>query len=312
MATVLSHYLDTVRDNLRLGLSDEREVINELETHIEDRLQELREAGLSEEEAADRCVDLLGSAKLLARQIYEAHSQYTWRQTLLASMPHLLFGLLFALNWWQSIGWLLVALVLIISTVVYGWCRGKPTWLFPWLGYSLLPVVIAGLFLLFLPKGWSWLVILLYIPLALWLVYSVYLQTIKIDGLYSSLMLLPVPTIIGWLLVMEPAGKFPEYKVEQVNNFAPLIGLSFLALALAVVMFMRVRRRWLKVAVLFVSGLLTLVMVAYYADGKLGLVTFLVLILLMLGLFITPALLERKVGHLGRNKQLSLFDEVLK
>lgn len=312
MATVLSHYLDTVRDNLRLGLSDEREVINELETHIEDRLQELKEAGLSEEEAADRCVDLLGSAKLLARQIYEAHSQYTWRQTLLASMPHLLFGLLFALNWWQSIGWLLVALVLIISTVVYGWCRGKPTWLFPWLGYSLLPVVIAGLFLLFLPKGWSWLVILLYIPLALWLVYSVYLQTIKRDWLYSSLMLLPVPTIIGWLLVLEPAGKFPEYNVEQVNDFAPLIGLSFLALALAVVMFMRVRRRWLKVAVLFVSGLLTLVMVAYYADGKLGLVTFLVLILLMLGLFITPALLERKVGRLGRNKQRLLFDEVLK
>ncbi len=303
MATVLSHYLDTVRANLRLGLSDESEVINELATHMEDRLQELREAGLSEEEAADRCVDLLGSAKLLARQIYEAHSQYTWKQTLLASMPHLLFGLLFALNWWQSIGWLLVALVLIISTVVYGWCRGKPAWLFSWLGYSLLPVVIAGLFLLFLPKGWSWLTILIYIPLALWLVYSVYLQTIKRDWLYSSLMLLPVPTIIGWLLVMEPAGKFPEYNVERVNDFAPWIGLSFLALALAVAMFMRVRRRWLKVAVLFVSGLLTLVMVTYYADGRLGLVTFLVLILLMLGLFVTPALLERKVGRLGRNKQ---------
>ena len=303
MATVLSHYLDTVRANLRLGLSDESEVINELATHMEDRLQELREVGLSEEEAANRCVDLLGSAKLLSRQIYEAHSQYTWRQTLLASMPHLLFGLLFALNWWQSIGWLLVALVLIVSTVVYGWCRGKPAWLFPWLGYSLLPVVIAGLFLLFLPKGWSWLTILIYIPLALWLVYSVYLQTIKRDWLYSSLMLLPVPTIIGWLLVMEPAGKFPEYNVERVNDFAPWIGLSFLALALAVAMFMRVRRRWLKVAVLFVSGLLTLVMVTYYADGRLGLVTFLVLILLMLGLFVTPALLERKVGRLGRNKQ---------
>ncbi|MEE8618930.1 MAG: hypothetical protein V3S84_02255, partial [Dehalococcoidales bacterium] len=251
------------------------------------------------EEAADRCVDLLGSAKLLARQIYEAHSQYTWRQTLLASMPHLLFGLLFALNWWQSIGWLLVVLVLIVSTVVYGWCRGKPTWFFPWVGYSLLPVVIAGLFLLFLPKGWSWLAILLYIPLALWLIYSVYVQTIKRDWLYSSLMLLPVPTIIGWLLAMSPAGKFPEYNVEQVNDFAPWIGLSFLALALAVAMFMRVRRRWLKVAVLFISGLITFTMVAYYTDGKLNLFTFLVLIILMLGLFVTPALLGRKVGHRG-------------
>jgi len=300
MVTVVSHYLDTVRDNLRLDLSDEREVIHELETHIEDRLEELKETGLSEEEAANRCVALLGSAKLLARQIYEAHSQYTWKQTLLASMPHLLFGLLFALNWWQSVGWLLVALGLIVSTVVYGWCRGKPTWLFPWLGYSLLPVVIAGLFLLFLPKVWSWVVILLYIPLALWLAYSVYVQTIKRDWLYSSLMLLPVPTIIGWLLAVQPTGKFPEYNVERVYDFAPLIGLSFLAFGLAVAMFMRLRRRWLKVAVLFISGVLTLIMVAYYTDGRLSLVAFLVLILLMLGLFVTPALLERKVGRHGQ------------
>ena len=112
-------------------------------------------------------------------------------------------------------------------------------------------------------------------------------------------MLLPMPIIIGWLLVMEPTGKFPEYNVERINDFAPWIGLSFLALALAVAMFMRLRRRWLKVAVLFTSGLITLAMVAYYADGKLGLVTFLVLICLMLGLFVTPALLERKVGHRG-------------
>jgi len=90
VTTALNHYLDSVRGNLRLDLSAEREVINELETHIEDKLQELRETGLSKEEAANTCVKLLGSAKLVAHQIYEAHSQGTWRQTLLASMPHLL------------------------------------------------------------------------------------------------------------------------------------------------------------------------------------------------------------------------------
>jgi hypothetical protein len=299
MATTLIHYLDSVKANLRLDLSKEREVINELETHIEDRLQELKEAGLSEEEAANRCVALLGSAKLVARQIYEAHSQCTWRQALLASIPHLLFGLLFVLNWWQSIGWLLVTLVLIVSTVVYGWCHSKPTWLFPWLGYSLLPVVVAGLLLLWLPEGWSWLAILIYVPLAVWLLYRVYVQTIKRDWLYSALMLLPVPTIIGWYLAVEPESKFPEYSVQRVYDFAPWIGLSFLALALAVAMTLRLRRRWLKVAALFISGLLTLIMVAYYTDGRLSLATFLALILLMSGLFITPALLERKVRGRG-------------
>ncbi len=297
MATVLNHYLDSVRDNLRLDLSSEREVINELQTHIEDRLQELRQAGLSEEEAATTCVKLLGSAKLVARQIYEAHSQGTWRQALLASLPHLLFALLFALNWWQGIGWLLGTLILVFSIAVYGWWRGKPAWLFPWLGYCLLPVMVAGLLLLYLPQGWSWVAILLYIPLALWLLYSVTVQTIKRDWLYSSLMLLPVPIIIGWFLAVEPVDEFPQYWLERIQRFAPWIGLSFLALAVTVATFIRLRQRWLKASVLVISGLITLTMVGYYAEGRLSLPAFLVLIVVMLNLLLSPALVERRLRH---------------
>jgi len=297
VVTELNHYLDSVRDNLRLDLSAESEVVNELETHIDDRLQELRQAGLSEEEAANTCVKLLGSAKLVARQIYEAHSQGNWRQALLASMPHLLFGLLFALNWWQGISWLLVLLVLVLSMAVYGWWHGKPAWLFPWLGYSLLPVVVAGLLLLCLPKGWSWVAIVIYIPLALWLLYRVTVQTIKRDWLYSSLMLFPIPIILGWFIAVRLEGRFPEFSVERLHDLAPWIGLSFLALAVTAATFIRLRRRWLKVAVLFISGLLTLIMAACYAEGRLGLSTLLVLILLMLSVFLTPALLERKIRY---------------
>jgi len=297
MTTDLSHYLDCIRDNLRLGLSAEREVIGELETHIEDRLQELKETGLSEEEAANTCLGLLGSAKLVARQIYEAHSQGSWRQALLASMPHLLFGLLFALNWWQGIGWLLAMLTIVLATAIYGWWHGKPTWLFPWLGYSLLPVVGAGLLLLYLSKGWSWLAIFVYIPLALWFLYSVIVQTIKRDWLHSSLMLFPVPVIIGWFLAVELGGKFPELSMQRLNDFAPWIGLSFLALAASVAIFIRLRQRWAKVAILVISGLSTLTMVAYYAEGSLNWPVFLILILVMFGLFLTPALVDRKIRH---------------
>jgi len=297
MVTVLSHYLDSIRDNLRLDLSTEREVISELETHIEDRLEELKDNGLSEEEAADTCVGLLGSAKLVARQMYEAHSQGSWRQALLASAPHLLFGLLFALNWWQGIGWLLVMLALVLAAAIYGWWHGKPTWLFPWLGYSLLPVVGAGLLLLYLPKGWSWLAILVYIPLALWFIFSIVVQTIKRDWLQSSLMLFPVPIIIGWFLAVGLEGKFPEFSAQRLQDLAPWIGLSFLALAASVVVFIRLRQRWLKVAILVVTGLLTLAMVAYHAEGSLNWLAFLILILVMLGLFLSPALVERKVRY---------------
>lgn len=299
MVAALSHYLDSVRENLRLDRSIEREVIQELETHIEDELQELKEAGLSEEEAADACLTLMGSAKTVARQIYESHSQGSWTQALFAAMPHLLFGLLFALSWWRGIGWLLAMLVLVLSVAVYGWWRGKPAWLFPWLGYSLLPVVFAGLLLLYLPEGWAWVAILIYIPMALWLVYSITAKSIKKDWLYSSLMLLPLPIIVGWFLAVEPVDRVPKYWLQSLQDFAPWIGLSFLALGVAVATFIRLRKRWLRISVLVMSGLITLTMIAYYTEGRLSIFALLILSIVMLILLLSPALVERRLKHTG-------------
>jgi hypothetical protein len=299
LATALSHYLDMVRENLKLDRSTEQEVIQELETHIEDELQELKESGLSDEEAADACMTLMGSAKTLARQIYESHSQGSWNQALFAAMPHLLFGLLFALNWWQGIIGLLAMLVAVLGTVVYGWWRGKPSWLFSWLSYSLLPVVFAGLLLLYLPQGWSWLAILIYIPMALWLVCAFTLKKIKRDWLYSSLMLLPLPIIIGWFLAVEPVDRTPAYWLQRLQDFAPWIGLTFLSLGVAVTTFIRLRKRWLRISVLVITGLITLTMIAYYAGGRISIPAFLALIVVMLILLLSPALVERTLKHSG-------------
>ncbi|TES84233.1 MAG: hypothetical protein E3J92_01815 [Dehalococcoidia bacterium] len=299
MVTALSHYLDSVRENLKLDSSTEQEVIQELAAHIEDEVQELKDSGLSEEEAANTCLTLMGSAKTLARQIYESHSQGSWTQALFAAMPHLLFGLLFALSWWQGIIGLLAVLVVVLSVVVYGWWRGKPSWLFSWLGYSLLPVVFAGLLLLYLPAGWAWIAILVYIPMALWLVCSFTLKTIKRDWLYSSLMLLPLPIIIGWFLAVEPVDKMPAYWLQRLQEFAPWIGLTFLSLGVAVTTFIRLRKRWLRMSVLIMSGLITLTMIAYYTEGRLSVPAFLALIIVMLILLLSPALVERTLKHSG-------------
>ena len=306
MLTALSHYLEDIRNNLRLDFPEEKEVINELETHIEDKLQELKEAGLSEEEATKTCLGLLGSARVIARQIYEAHSQGNWQQALLASLPHLLFGLLFALNWWHHIGWLSFVLVLIFGTAIYGWWHGKPDWVFPWLGYSLLPVAVVGLLLPHLPEGWTWVAIPFYLPLALWWLYYIIDRTVRKDWLFSSLMLLPIPIIAGWVLAVEPQARFSEYSLQRVYDFAPWIGLSFIALALAIATFIRLRQRWLRMATLFISGSLTLTMVAYYTNGRISLPAFLVLILTMGGLFVIPALLERRIRNIGRRLKSSL------
>jgi hypothetical protein len=299
VVTAQSHYLEMVRENLKLDRSTEQEVIQELAAHIEDEVQELRATGLSDEEATDACLTLMGSAKTLAHQIYESHSQGSWTQALFAAMPHLLFGLLFALSWWQGIIGLLAVLVAVLSVVVYGWWRGKPSWLFSWLGYSLLPVVFAGLLLIYLPRGWDWLAILIYVPMALWLVCSFTLKTIKRDWLYSSLMLLPLPIIIGWFLAVEPVDRMPGYWLQRLQEFAPWIGLTFLSLGVAVTTFIRLRKRWLRMSVLVMSGLITLTMIAYYTEGRLSVPAFLALIVVMLILLLSPALVERTLKHKG-------------
>jgi len=296
LATELSHYLDDLRGNLKLDAVDEKEIITELEAHVEDRLQELEEAGLSSEEAAERCVGLLGSAKILARQIYEAHSQGTWRQALLASTPHLFFALLFAPRWLVGIAWLPVIFGSFLGIVLYGWYHGKPTWLFPWLGYSLLPVVIAGLFLLYLPKGLAWVTILLYVPLVLWLLCYITIKAIKKDWLYSALMLLPVPSIVGWFLAVQQGGGLSGFSFERLRDFGPWVGLSFLVLAVTVAAFIRLRRRWLKILALVTSGLLTSTMVTL-SSSRLGLFAFIGLVVLMLSFLLVPALLDRRIRH---------------
>lgn len=301
MILELSQYLDNIRYNSKLNRSDEREVISELEAHIEDRIQELEEDGLSEEEAISTCLEQMGSTKLVAQQMYEAYSQGSWKQVLIASMPHLLFGLLFVLNWWQHIGWLSVVLLLILGTAVYGWWHGKPTWVFSWLGYSLLPVLAVGLLLIYLPRGWSLLAIPLYIPLALWWLFHIIIQTTRRDWLFSSLMLLPIPIIIGWFLAVSPEGKLTEYSLQRVYYFAPWIGLSFMALALTIAAFIRLRQRWLRICLLSISGLLTLTLVVYYTSGQLNTLTFSGLILVMWGVFLIPPLLERWLRN-GRLK----------
>ncbi|MFA5316267.1 MAG: hypothetical protein WC369_02450 [Dehalococcoidales bacterium] len=296
MVTGLAGYLNTVRSYLRIDLNAENEVLRELSGHIDDRLQDLKESGLSDEESARRCMELLGSAKLFARQIYEAYGRASWRQTLLASMPHFLFGVMFALDWWQQVSGLLCLLVLVVSAVVYAWCRVKPGWLSPWLGYALLPVVVAGLFLLWLPRGWAWLATPVYILMSLWLLYRFTVRIRYRDWLYASLMLLPMPAIIGWFLVVQPSGNFLGYSSGRIDTMAPWIGFSFIAMSVAVAMFMRLRRRWLKGTVLVVTGVLSLLMVVFYAGGRLDLGVYLALNLLMLGLFVTPALMEKRRG----------------
>jgi hypothetical protein len=291
-----SSYTNNLKDHLRLDATIENNVVREIRTHIADKKHELIESGLSEKEAAATATRLMGSPKLVARQIYEVYSQGSWLQALFAALPHLLVAAFFALHWWQHTFWLIAILPLILGTVIYGWSHGKPAWLFPWLGYCLLPVIAVGILLVYLPGSWVWLAACAYVPLALIIVFSVTKNITRKDWVFASLMLLPLPVMLGWILALwiralNGHNSFLSY--EQLYEFAPLIALSFAVLALTAATFIRIRQRWLKVGVLLtleigVIGIMALSGKSPVNPGGWG-----GLILLAVVLLLGPALLER-------------------
>jgi hypothetical protein len=97
--TELNRYLQTIRENLRLDPASEKEILREIESHIEDSCLEMQKTGMSEEAAFERSLRLLGPARAIACRISETHSRGSWRQALFAAMPHLFFASLLTLNW---------------------------------------------------------------------------------------------------------------------------------------------------------------------------------------------------------------------
>ena len=287
------NYLDNLKDYLRLDPTTASDVVRELDAHLEDKSQELRESGFSKEEATETAVQFLGSPRLVARQMYEVYSQGSWRQALFAALPHFLIASLFALHCWHSTAWLLAILVAVISVVIYGWCHGKPAWLFPWLGYCLIPVLAVGTLLIFLPGGWAWLAAAAYVPLALLVLVSVTKQTVKRDWLFASLMLLPIPIVLSWILALGIKDGLLRY--EHVYDTSPWIALSFAVLAVTAATFIRIRQRWAKAGALLIPQILLLLIVASSGKYAVSFWAWLLLILLCLFLLVGPALLERKI-----------------
>ncbi len=300
------NYTDSLKDYLRLDTTIEGNVVRELNAHLEDKSHELIESGLSEEEATATAAKLLGSPRIVAKQMYEVYSQVSWRQALFAALPHLLVATLFAMHFWQNTFWLVGMLGAITGAVIYGWCHGKPAWLFPWLGYCLIPVIAVGILLIYLPGSWVWFAATAYVPLALLVIFSVTKQTIRKDWLFASLMLLPIPIVLGWMLALELEDKLIWQ--EQLFEFASLIALSFAVLALTVVTFIRIRQRWAKVGALLTLEVLTLVMIGLGGKSAIGFGGWLILALLALLLLLGPALLERKIREADR-KPLKLSNK---
>lgn len=292
MREELKEYLRVVAYRLKLDTASRREVLREIYCHLEERTEELMRGGMAEKEAVKRAMQSFGLPQTVAREFYQAHSQGGWVQALVAALPHFLASLLFAFHLWQQPLWLFFLSLMAWVMVAYGWKHGKPAWLFPWLSYSLLPLLGVGLFLFLFPP-WSYLGLLAYIPVIWWLLSSIAVQTIKRDWLYASLLLLPYPILTGWLLALRSGGSFSQHLARA----EPWIALSFFGLGLTVVSFIRTSQRRLKTGVLLTPELAILVLLALTAGSFSRALGLLLLALLTLGLLLSPRLLERRWGE---------------
>lgn len=297
--------LPGTRSRLRLDPGTEREILSELHTHFEDRLEELEGKGLSHEEAARIAAEEFGPVNRVTGELSEVHSGSNWPQTLMAALPHVFFSFLFALHLWSNILWLLIILVSVFGVVIYGLQHGRPTWFFTWLGYALVPLLVVGLVIVDKALAlsgsgaswWLWATAVLYFSVVAALYIIILLQIMRRDWLLGSLTVLPLLAVVGWFL----AGQWREALLMDsqflLSGLEPWIAMSLLTLAGMVVLFARFRKRWLKVGVLLVGSLAMLTIMSSAVDGAIGPQQIVVLAVVSAVILIGPALLDRSANR---------------
>ena len=122
MTTQIGAYLSDLGRRLHLEPRKEREILHELQAHVEDKTQELIEDGVPSGEALAHAINDLGSPDEIATQFYEVHSQGSWYHTTLAVLPHLLLAAIFFLHLWTDLIWtaLLLAVAIVIAYTAGG------------------------------------------------------------------------------------------------------------------------------------------------------------------------------------------------
>ena len=305
MLPEIRRYLSSISFNSRLDPYADSDVVRELQTHFEDEIEELCGAGLSEEEAANEAASRFGSAIDIGRQLYEVYSKGTWIQALLAGLPHVLIALTFALHLWRLSYWLVGVSVFITGITVYAWYRGKPGWFYSWLGYfSMVALAVAFLVIFVIERVLApvvlgsnalWIVIVVYVGLAICLMGYIVIRVVRQDWLYASLMLIPFPVLFVWLVALEREVGLIEYTRQGLPGSDMEVAVTFAALSAITATFIRFRRRLMKSGVLSIGMMLTLAAIWRFTESSFHPVICFLLALFLTILIMSPAVLQRRV-----------------
>jgi len=305
-------YLEDVRTHLHLDFTTERQIISELYSYFEEKVAELYERGFSESDAVREAIRSSGRPRVLAQLMYEAHSKGSRTEAIFSSLPHLIVAGLFISHLWRHPILAPLAFILIVCVTLYGWWHGKPNWLYSWIGYSMLPLLIAGYasrpaleqtasFILgkseALPDIWILLLIGLLFSFSLWIIVRTTIRVVRRDWVLASLMLVPLPILASWLFYIEQLGSLFQPGSPALYQWDIAMSPVLILLAAASAIFIWLRKRILKIGALITLGIIAGTVVGHILWGNLGLLGLLATAFLMLLFLLGPALLEATIGH---------------
>ena len=147
-------YLSNLAKHLHLAPEAKDDILREMEGHLEERTVEMEKAGLSASEARRRASQHMGRPGAVAGDLYAIHSRGSWRDILLATLPHLLLAALFALHLWTEILVLMVAMALFTFIAYRGWKKSGAKWTYSWFGYCLAAPTISWI-MAFMALGYA-------------------------------------------------------------------------------------------------------------------------------------------------------------
>ncbi len=312
----INNYLNALARRLHLDPQHEREILEELQAHIEDKAAELEAQGLDRETALNCAVEEMGAPRTLASRMYAVHSTGVWRDVVLAMFPHFLLAALFALHLWSH--YFLVSLLLVgIAFVTWrNWRAGHPSkWSYTWMGYTLAAPAISWLLSLIALGygGWTLLttgklpfntvlffLLIGYVPFSMWIVYNVVAKIAKRDWLLVSLTALPFPFLTSWVLFLNWSGGLWSDHAERMQQSDTARACIFLALAITTAVFLKVGPRLVRIGLLAVITSILIVITALSLPVDLGFVAVGLMILASVAFLLSPAVLEAQANRRNR------------
>ena len=308
----LQSYLHALTRKLKLDPATNKEITLELQGHLEAKIEDLEEEGLTYDEALSQAVRELGQPDLIASGMYSVHSKGSWRDILLATLPHLLLASLFALHLWTRYVLVIVLLVGIAFVALRGWKSGRPKWTYTWLGYSMAAPAISWLMALMALGYGSWkfvttgtlpfsfpiyLLVIAYVPFSLWIMARVVLKVVRQDWLLASLTALPFPFLTAWILFPNWQGSLWAGNATEVRETDMDRAVVFLALAVTTGVFIKMGHRVLKIGLLTVSTTLLVLFATVAIPLSFSLLSMILITLASVAFLLSPAIIRSRLDR---------------